>query len=195
MPRPVKIDRETAKRAATRLFWLRGYGGTPMSELLDAMGMGGGSFYAAYGSKAQLFEQILGDYVESSVTMFKTSGGDAEGLDAIRAFLNRSLVDLPDRDRRKGCLLVNASLELEEDEPALHRAVSDGLATVEAAIRDRIKEAQELGTLRGGVTEKQAVGVLMSLLLGLRVESRHGLSRTEARRRIDTTLELLGSER
>ena len=51
MARPVQIDRSKALRAARDIFWRQGFTTTSMSQLLKAMDIGSGSFYAAYGSK------------------------------------------------------------------------------------------------------------------------------------------------
>ena len=67
MARPVQIDRQRALKAARGVFWRRGYNATSMSHLLDAMGMGAGSFYAAFDNKSRLFARVLDDYTDWSM--------------------------------------------------------------------------------------------------------------------------------
>jgi hypothetical protein len=47
-----------------------------------------------------------------------------QGLDAISEFLYATVVDVSDRNRRKGCLLVNAILEMEGVDTAMHQQLA-----------------------------------------------------------------------
>ena len=193
MARPVQVDRGKALRQAKDVFWRRGYGATSMSQLLEATGMGSGSFYAAFDSKASLFELVLDDYSARSDRQFETLRQRHHGLEVLRAFLEKTLINVSDDDRSKGCLLVNSALELEGVEPHLYRRVSNGLDQLESEIRRCLAEADAQGQLHKGVEIEEAAGLLMSLIQGLRVGSRLGLSRNEARHRVNAMLAMLSS--
>src|SRR5260221_9887380 len=60
--RPLSFDRETALAQALRLFWAQGYEGTSVADLTEAMGITPPSLYAAFGSKAELYREVLGMY-------------------------------------------------------------------------------------------------------------------------------------
>ena len=53
---------DVALEQAMRLFWLKGYLGTSVSDLTSAMGINRASFYAAFGSKNDLFCKVLDRY-------------------------------------------------------------------------------------------------------------------------------------
>ena len=178
---------------AKEAFWRRGYGATSMNHLLEATGMGSGSFYAAFDSKARLFEMVVDDYSAWCNKQFETFRQQCRGLDVLRAFLEKTLINISDDNRRRGCLLVNSALELEGVEPRLHRLVSAGLGELEREIHRCLVEADAQGQLREEVDIQESVGLLMSLIEGLRVGSRLGLSREEARRRVDAMLAMLSS--
>ncbi len=186
MPRPVEKDRQQAVRAAQSLFWRQGYTATSMNQLLGVMNMGAGSFYGAFDSKSRLFERIIDSYSARSMARFDAIRKKCSGLAVLAAFLDETLVSVSDRERRKGCLLVNSALELDEVEPALHQRVVAALALLEGQIEECVREDRSAGVLRTDLTEADIVGLILTQVQGLRVESRLGLSRETARQRIDT---------
>lgn len=63
--RPRAFDREAALTRAMRLFWLKGYEATSISDLTEAMGIGSPSLYAAFGSKEALYREALRHYART----------------------------------------------------------------------------------------------------------------------------------
>lgn len=191
MPRPVRIDRQRALKQAQNLFWERGYTATSMSALLEATGMGAGSFYAAFGNKAQLFELAIAEYAAYFDRQMDSINHDQYGLDVVRAFLDQTLVCASDRSRRRGCLLVNSAIELEGVEPELHAKVVAYLREFHAGIQRCVEQAHADGLLSNALSVEDATAMLVTHIQGLRVESRLGLSKDSARRRLDSLFSTL----
>src|SRR5438270_12567635 len=57
--RPREFDADVALEQAMRLFWLKGYLGTSVSDLTEALGISRASLYAAFGNKDELFLAAL----------------------------------------------------------------------------------------------------------------------------------------
>ncbi|MEW2354940.1 helix-turn-helix domain-containing protein [Spirillospora sp. NPDC029432] len=55
-----------ALRQALDLFWERGYEGTSLNDLAQAMGIASASIYACFGSKEELFRRVMGLYGTTS---------------------------------------------------------------------------------------------------------------------------------
>ena len=191
MARPVQIDRSKALRAARDIFWRQGFTATSMSQLLKAMDIGSGSFYAAFGSKPELFVQVIEKYQDWSAAQWSRICTSRQGLDTISEFLYATVVDVSDRNRRKGCLLVNAILEMEGVDTALHQQLVKRFQGLEHRLSVCLQEAQDSGTLREDLSVAEGVAYLMNNIYGLRVASRAGLSRAEARQRVQLLIRMI----
>jgi Bacterial regulatory proteins, tetR family len=64
-PRAFNIDK--ALDRALRVFWEKGYEGSSLSDLTEAMGINRPSLYAAFGNKEALFRKALARYVEGTM--------------------------------------------------------------------------------------------------------------------------------
>ncbi|MDN4588261.1 TetR family transcriptional regulator [Xenophilus aerolatus] len=62
--RPRGFDADEAVATAQRLFHARGYDAVSVADLTQALGINPPSFYAAFGSKAALYERILDRYAQ-----------------------------------------------------------------------------------------------------------------------------------
>ncbi len=193
MARPIEIDRDKAFRSASELFWRQGYGATSLQHLLEATGMGKGSFYAAFGSKEALFESILDDYQARSSASFERIRSEQKGLAAIRAFISRTLLDVPAARRRKGCLLVNSILELEGVDRRLHGRASDCLDDLRSTLISCFEEARNANELATTESPEALGDLLTTLLQGWRVESRRGVSRQKLQDQAALFFDLIGA--
>ncbi|MBC7184501.1 MAG: helix-turn-helix transcriptional regulator, partial [Marinobacter sp.] len=59
MARHARYDRKTALGKAVGLFWEKGYHGSSMKQIEQALDMRPGSIYATFGSKDGLFSEAL----------------------------------------------------------------------------------------------------------------------------------------
>jgi len=193
--RPVEIDRDAAFRVARDLFWRRGYVATSLGELLDAMGISRSSFYAAFGGKRALFEAVLDDYRARTADILARIDAREAGLDALGAFLARTIVEPTGEERRRGCLLVNSVIELEAVDAGLHARGVEALGELRLTIDRWLRAAAEAGALRADVPVEALVDATDLTVRGLRVASREGASRAELRRRVEGLLALLGAPR
>jgi len=62
MGRPRTFDMDQALDQALQVFWEKGYEGTSIADLTEAMGVNPPSLYAAFGNKEKLFKKALDRY-------------------------------------------------------------------------------------------------------------------------------------
>jgi AcrR family transcriptional regulator len=69
--RPRAFNAEEAMDRAMQVFWRKGYLGTSLSDLTNAMGINRPSIYAGFGNKKSLFRKVLDRYSKGpSVYLF-----------------------------------------------------------------------------------------------------------------------------
>jgi AcrR family transcriptional regulator len=177
--RPAEFDRDAAVKAATKLFWERGYEGTSFDELIAAMGISASSFYNSFGSKEKLYCEATGIYLEQAGRWFFGILND-EKTDTRTAFARlfaATAEEFTRTDHPAGCMI---SLACTHTGPGLknikemmveHRAFSEG------AMAARIRK----GIAYGDVPDDTDVDVLAAyysaVARGLAVQARDGASR------------------
>lgn len=181
MARPLEFDRDKALTQAMGLFWRRGYQGAALPDLLDAMGIGRSSLYAAFRDKRSLFVECLDLYADRSLAALAQARAALPPLQALRTFFDRSFF-------QPGCLLVNTTLEMADLDDGLRAEASARMARIEAAFADALRDA--------GCSPAQAdelAGFLMVVNQGLRVSSRRDLSAADRETQLATTFRVLAA--
>ncbi|WP_193748794.1 TetR/AcrR family transcriptional regulator [Leisingera sp. ANG-Vp] len=128
MSRPRQFDEKDALEGAMMLFWKRGYGGTNLPDLLDAMGLTRGSFYKAFTDKHSVYLQALDHYGETRMARALGELTDRNGPpphERLTNFFYRT-ENTPLRPApRIGCFLCNVMVEMApfdaESEARCHR--------------------------------------------------------------------------
>ena len=178
MARPREFDEEAVLDAAVECFWARGYEATSVRDLIEKTGLTGASLYNAFGDKRSLYQKALDHYVDQSVA---DRIRRCEGLaprQAIGEFF-AEIVERSLRDReRKGCMLVNAALDVAPHDPGFRRIVAEVLIQIEGFFQRCIEAGQAEGTIAKSHAPEQLARHLLGVLLGVRVLARVRPERT-----------------
>lgn len=131
--RPRSFDRDAALAAAVEQFWRVGYDQCSVSMLTGAMGVAPPSLYAAFGDKAQLFEEASTLYFERTRESIDQAAALPTAQDAVRSILEGTARAHTAEGTPPGCLmLTEPRLEMQRDEvrerleARLARGVRDG---------------------------------------------------------------------
>ena len=192
MARPLEFDRDAAREAALKLFWCQGYAATSLQQLLDAMAIGRSSFYAAFGDKRELFIEIVALFRDRTIAILEQAREELGPSAAIPEFFRHTVLGVPARRVRRGCLMVNTLLELADVDDELSRFASDSLDQIEHRFAHYLEEAQQAGEMQERLSPGEAARQLMLINQGLRVASRQGHSRPKLAAALNTSLRLLG---
>lgn len=172
MVRPREFDEAAVLSAALKCFWSRGYEATSVRDLIEQTGLTGASLYNAFGDKRALYRKALDQYVNDSVAARIQRCNAMAPRAAIHAFFAEIVArSLGDRER-KGCMLVNAALEIAPHDPGIQRAVAGVLSQIEMFFFDRVKAGQADGSIAKAQSAQDLARHLLGVLMGLRVLAR-----------------------
>lgn len=189
MVRPLEFDRAAARDQALALFWDKGYQAGTVAELLDVMGIGRSSFYAAFGDKRGLFIECLDEFARRARALLERARRERPPLDALRFFFENVGATAPPKGAHLGCLLINTVLEMAGVDDDLVRRANVHLLDLEASFADCLCAA--------GCAPPRAAELAAMLTLvneGVRVSNRRRLSAAKQLAPIRTTFELIARE-
>lgn len=172
MARPREFDEDAVLEAAVQCFWSRGYEATSVRDLIEKTGIAGASLYNAFGDKRALYQKALDRYVEDGVSERMRRCEALEPYDAIANFFEEILArSLADREH-KGCMLVNAALDVAPYDPDFQAIVAAVLSRIEAFFLHCIEAGQSSGAISKAQSADNLARQLLAVHMGLRVLAR-----------------------
>lgn len=191
--RPRGFDTDAALDSAIGVFMERGYHGTSISDLTEAMRLSSGSVYKAFEDKRGVFLAALDRYVRLGLERrARRLEGCADGAEKLRAVLSYYADNAQGHDGRLGCLVVSSAAELAETDPEIAERVSASHQRLETQFAELIQEGQEDGSIAAGVDVDGAARLLLAAAQGFRVLGKTGRSRDEMMSAVDSAMALLG---
>lgn len=173
--RPREFDIDHALDAAIVVFWQHGYEGAGVAELTEAMGIGPTSMYAAFGSKAELFQRALSRYIAVNMAYVAEALEQPTAYRAAEAFLfgNARAVTLPGRPA--GCLSVQAAVT--GDPAGAFASLTQNRVEIEARFIERFQRAIREGDLDPVVDPASLAAFLITVATGFAVRAADGVPR------------------
>jgi TetR/AcrR family transcriptional repressor of nem operon len=111
---------------------------------------------------------------------------------AVRAFFEEIIERSVDDKQRRGCMLVNAALELAPYDPEFQKLVAEEMVFIEAFFRRCIEAGQKDGSITDTQPPDELAKLLLSVLLGIRVLARTRPQREVLEGAVNGALWLLG---
>jgi TetR/AcrR family transcriptional repressor of nem operon len=168
MARIREFDIDQAVDRAMDLFWRQGYAETSLQDLLKELSIGSGSFYAAFGSKEQLYIHALDRYVSAQGRDLETTLDEAPEIrPAIRRVL-ASLIEADLADPTRGCLVVNTATQC-GDQPLAADRVNTAIRQVESFLAGALERAQVRGEISPEKNPRELARFLTTFIQGIRV--------------------------
>ncbi|MEZ4320008.1 MAG: TetR/AcrR family transcriptional regulator [Myxococcota bacterium] len=151
MARPREFDPDVALDAVMRLFWLQGFQGTSIDDLVRVTGMNRYSLYGVWGDKHALYLAAVRRYAESiGAEWMARLDASEDPLAGIREMFVAMSAAIAEDTSRHGCLALNTALELGRHDDVARGLVREILDAMQAAFERALVRARDLGQLAPG---------------------------------------------
>ena len=174
--RPRNFDESAALAKAIQVFWLKGYDGVTIDDLVAGMGVGRPSLYSIFGDKRTLFLRVLHAYAE------RKGAGAAEALltpqalrDSIASFLRYNVTTATEEGSASGCLLMCVAPLVDDDE--VRQFIQDAAAGAAALVERRFKDGISAGEIPSDFPFVERAKQVLDLARGLTMRAQMGMSR------------------
>jgi len=176
MARPREFDRPEALRRAMVAFWDLGYEGASTATLVERLGIGRSSLYAAFGSKDELYEAAMDIYVQDLrvrvIGKLKVEGPAMDVLEDF--FLGVASRGRPGGEPLRCCMVVRASLTGASQFPGIRKRINTAIAEMDDAFHDLLRRARTEGTLNGSIKLRDSARFLTTTFQALNVAALAG---------------------
>lgn len=174
--RPRTFDPDTALQQALRVFWEQGYEGTSLSDLAEAMGIASASIYACFGTKADLFRDVMRLYGSTAGAPPRRALNDEDtARAAIQAMLRATADQITRSDAPHYCMLILAAPTGAVENEAVREFLAEIRRSQYTAIRDRIARGVTDGDLSMSEADIDATArYYTTVMQGLSIQARDG---------------------
>ncbi|OTS54365.1 TetR/AcrR family transcriptional regulator [Acinetobacter pittii] len=177
--RPREFDREEALVKARDFFWLHGYEGTSMSDLVEVLGIASARIYKAFGSKEALFREAVNHYKKNEGNFALNALKQKNIKDAINQLFADALALYTQANHPYGCMVVSAASVLGEENQAVLEWMKEQRIVRGQSLVDRFVQAKSDGQLVAEADPKTLGQYYALVLHGLSVQARDGYSQEE----------------
>ena len=187
--RPREFCVDHALTEALRVFWQKGYEGTSLTDLTEAMGITRPSLYAAFGNKESLFRKAL-DLYEREKLAYIGQALEQPTARKVAEFMLRGAVEnaTGGDGGPHGCLRVTAAASCGEGAESIRCEIMERTKAGKNSLVARFQRAKEEGDLPSHVDSEGLTRVLIAYLQGISVQANMGEPREELEKLVETAL-------
>jgi TetR/AcrR family transcriptional regulator, transcriptional repressor for nem operon len=178
---------DQALDAAMNLFWKQGYEASSIEDIVQATGLGRGSLYDTFGDKHALYVAALKRYLTKVPSDIEQDEQIALKETLERYFYHWIDLLLADPERR-GCFLVNATMEMAPCDAEVAAITQSALQVLEEKFYHLLIKAQVQGALPWTYDPHQGAHFLLGILVSIRVLARAKQERTVLQDVVKTAL-------
>ncbi|QGQ94202.1 TetR/AcrR family transcriptional regulator [Paenibacillus psychroresistens] len=168
MSRQKAFEINEAIDKAIDIFWDKGFEGTSMQDIVEALGLSRSSIYETFGSKKELFLVALDRYEDKGSITAKAILYNKEGTakDILLRYFNQIIEDTQFRS----CLMINSSLEMTHH-PDVKARVLSSMTESEEGFYQLLIRAEANGELKGNPNIRYLAQHLVNVRNGITVST------------------------
>lgn len=186
--RPRAFDIDTALEKALEVFWRKGYDGTSLTDLTEAMGINKPSLYAAFGNKEQLFLKAIELYESRPCSFFLPALEKPTAYQVAEHMLYGAAMNMADQAHPQGCVVVQGALSCSEAAATVKEALLNRRVEGEQKLRARFEQAKLDGDLPASADAETLARYLGTVLQGMAIQANNGATSEQLRQVAEMTL-------
>ena len=186
--RPREFDVDEALAAALRVFWQKGFEGSSLTDLTEAMGITRPSLYAAFGNKEALFRKALDLYEREKLAYIGEALAAPTSREVAERLLTGALAMQTSECEPRGCLRVISSVTCGAEAASVKADLQQRRASSHRAILDRMERAKAEGDLPAGCDSEAMTNYLLAVLQGMSVQAGSGATKPQLEEVVHTTI-------
>lgn len=189
MPKVENFNREEVITKAMKVFHDKGYNGTSMQDLVDTTGLNRSSIYNSFGSKLEMFMEVLKFYESFHSAIIKNElAQTSTPEEALRLVFELHLNDVLQNPDKKGCMIVNCKSEMVNEALVIRSFLNSNQDTMLEMLKNILEEGIQQKVFNTKKTTTQYAWYLFSAIQGFRMTSILNKNENELRNIIDTIL-------
>lgn len=191
MGRPREFDEEAALDAAMCVFWEKGYEGTSLDDLTEAMQINRSSLYSTFVDKESLFRRVIERYQAGPLSFVHQALHQPTARAAVENLMRSTVRFLNDGSHPRGCLSLQGGMACGSGNEEVNQAMLDWRNQGLLYIQKRLQRAKAEGDLANDVDPKDLARLVVILLNGLSVQAVNGATVPEMNRAVELALKSL----
>lgn len=176
--------------AAIPIFWRHGYEGTSIADLTTAMGVTPPTIYAAFGSKEELYRQVLARYTRSGDGQARVDAfiANPSAYQAIALYLRDTALDFASPKHPAGCLVSTATVHCATESKPAAEATAACRAKSIALFAQKFTAAKKSGELPPKADPAALARFYGAVIQGMSVQACDGADAKMLKALVDTAL-------
>ena len=177
--RPRAFDPEVALEKALDVFWRKGYDGTSLADLTEAMGINKPSLYSTFGNKDQLFLKAIEVYENRPCAFLGPALAEPTAHQVVKTMLYGAAKNFADKSHPQGCVIIQGALSCSETASSVKEALMARRQEGEERLRDRLARAQAEGDIPATTNVVTLARYLGTVMQGMAIQANNGATPEE----------------
>jgi TetR/AcrR family transcriptional regulator, transcriptional repressor for nem operon len=171
--RPAQFDRDNALAALLWLLWSKGYDAATQEEMLAATGLSSSTLYRSFGTKADILEAALAQYLAWADEMFAPLEHGRRGVADVHAFFDHLHAQFEGPMCKAGCLVWNTMQNPINGDPRIKTLTERHMQRLRLGLSAALQRAADAGELPPSAP-KYLAEALRAGVLGVQARGRAG---------------------
>lgn len=163
-----QINKDNLLTQGVALLMRRGYHGTGLKEILDAVKIPKGSFYNYFTSKESYAAEAIQHYIEPFIIQLERhlANPEVDGLTALKHYFTELILELEKAGFKGGCLLGNLMGEIGDTSEVCQKSLQAAVHRYKNALAKGLEKAQAEGSVRTDKTAGEMADLLTNAWQG-----------------------------